>query len=172
MPTLTPSPVEELIDPDTFITITELSQLVGIAKTTLFEQISDGRFGADLRCQTIDGMRQYQLKDVLEWMNRQGLEPQVDPSTIGRKRAVAPPGDRLLRVDQVIRMLGIRRSWFYESLKNGLLPKADFCRPSPHPSYWLESSVKAWLREQQNRPDSPVLSRSLRRRRHRKLEKT
>jgi predicted DNA-binding transcriptional regulator AlpA len=90
----------------------------------------------------------FKLGPVLSWMAENGIQPKVEPATLGYIPLEPRPGDRLLSGEQVAQLLGIRRAWFYRLLAEGRLPAADEIGPSSEPSFWLESSVLAWVSQE------------------------
>lgn len=59
----------------------------------------------------------------------------------------APPigivSDRLLRLSQVMEIVGLRRTRVYEMIKLGVFPAP--CKPGGSASRWSENAVLAWV---------------------------
>ncbi len=62
---------------------------------------------------------------------------------------IAPPigivSDRLLRLSQVMEIVGLRRTRIYEMIKLGMFPAP--CKPGGSASRWSENAVLAWVAE-------------------------
>ncbi|HEY9657628.1 MAG TPA: hypothetical protein V6C65_04125 [Allocoleopsis sp.] len=90
---------------------------------------------------------------VLHWLvESKQKKPPLHPRAIerlGEAQFDLPAGDRILNIDQVMKMLGVKRSWFQEALRWGIFPAPDFKQNPPRPNYWLESTVMNWI----NQPD-------------------
>lgn len=59
-----------------------------------------------------------------------------------QRDGVAPP-PRLLRLPEVIKRVGLRRSAIYQRMSEGRFPKSRSLGPKC--SVWLESEINAWV---------------------------
>jgi len=60
--------------------------------------------------------------------------------------------DRLMRLPEVQRLTGLRRSAIYEQMQSGRFPRS--VKASPRAATWSEAAVQAWIAD---RLDSPSL---------------
>jgi prophage regulatory protein len=59
--------------------------------------------------------------------------------------AASPSPTRLLRLPEVIKRVGLRRSAIYQRMSEGRFPK---CRAlGPKCSVWIEAEIDAWIEE-------------------------
>ena len=54
---------------------------------------------------------------------------------------------RLLRLDEVISIIGMKRSWILQKVKDGKFPKP--LRLSPRAVAWRQSDVMEWINAQE-----------------------
>ena len=56
--------------------------------------------------------------------------------------------DRLLRMPEVQRLTGLRRSAIYEQMRHGTFPQS--VKVGPRATTWSEASIQAWIAERLN----------------------
>lgn len=99
------------------------------------------------RAEKITRIYQFNLQEVLDWMEAEGRELKVDPATVGRPKIHVPAGDQLIDTEGLMKKLEIKRSWLQEALRRGIIPKPDFAQSRPYPNLWLESTIDRWINE-------------------------
>jgi prophage regulatory protein len=55
------------------------------------------------------------------------------------------PPDRLLRLPEVERLTGLRRSAIYEQMQKGAFPRS--VKAGPRAATWSEAAIQAWIAE-------------------------
>lgn len=55
------------------------------------------------------------------------------------------PPDRLLRLPEVERLTGLRRSAIYEQMQKGTFPRS--VKAGPRAATWSEAAIQAWIAE-------------------------
>lgn len=68
-----------------------------------------------------------------------GADPMIDISAV-RRRA-----DRLLRMPEVERLTGLRRSAIYEQMQRGTFPRS--VKAGPRAATWSEAAIQEWIAE-------------------------
>ena len=68
------------------------------------------------------------------------IDPEMAP-VVGTKRE----SDRLLRLPEVQRLTGLRRSAIYEHMQRGIFPRS--VKAGPRAATWSEAAVQAWISE-------------------------
>jgi prophage regulatory protein len=66
-----------------------------------------------------------------------------------RTRQKLPADDRLIRMPEVLTMIGLRKSWLYDAMAEGRFPRGR--KLSPHKRgvrAWPLSEIRAWIDEQ------------------------
>lgn len=53
--------------------------------------------------------------------------------------------ESLIRLDQVIALIGLKRSWIYQRIKEGQFPRP--IKIGSRASVWTQSSVSAWIQK-------------------------
>ena len=59
------------------------------------------------------------------------------------KNGIGP--DQLIRMSQVINLVGLKRSWIYQRIKEGKFPRP--IKIGTRASVWTLSSVAAWIQK-------------------------
>lgn len=59
--------------------------------------------------------------------------------------AVRPWPDRLLRMPEVVRLTGLRRSAIYEQMRRGTFPRS--VKAGPRAATWSEVAIQSWIAE-------------------------
>ena len=59
------------------------------------------------------------------------------------KNGIGP--DQLIRMSQVINLVGLKRSWIYQRIKEGKFPRP--IKIGTRASVWTQSSVAAWIQK-------------------------
>lgn len=130
---------------DRVISTKEAAVLTGFAASTIIYKVKNSGFPQPV----LSGKSyQYNLAEVLSWLQAENLPIKVNPETLGRKKIVVPEGDRLIGIQELMRLLGLKRSWLQEAISRGIIPE-PIQRKQPLPSLWLYSDIERWL----NQPD-------------------
>ncbi|WP_235505665.1 helix-turn-helix transcriptional regulator [Variovorax sp. Root411] len=66
-------------------------------------------------------------------------------STMPLAQTVKRPPDRLLRLPEVERLTGLRRSAIYEQMRRGIFPRS--VKAGRRIAAWPESAVQSWIAE-------------------------
>ncbi|VTU37786.1 putative transcriptional regulator [Variovorax sp. PBS-H4] len=69
-------------------------------------------------------------------------------STIPLAQRIKPAPDRLLRLPEVERLTGLRRSAIYEQMHRGIFPRS--VKTGQRTAAWPESAVQSWIAERMN----------------------
>ena len=77
----------------------------------------------------------YLLREALDLL---GSEPAL-AALLNTKRQA----DRLLRLPEVQRLTGLRRSAIYEQMQRGVFPRS--AKAGPRTAAWSEAAVQAWI---------------------------
>ena len=77
----------------------------------------------------------YLLREALDLL---GSDPSVT-ALLSTKRQ----GDRLLRLPEVQRLTGLRRSAIYEQMRRGVFPRS--VKAGPRAATWSEAAVQTWI---------------------------
>ena len=77
----------------------------------------------------------YLLREALDLL---GSEPAL-AALLSTKR----DSDRLLRLPEVQRLTGLRRSAIYEQMQRGIFPRS--VKAGPRAATWSEAAVQAWI---------------------------
>lgn len=80
----------------------------------------------------------YLLREALALL---GSEAVVSATPVKAKR----DSDRLLRLPEVQRLTGLRRSAVYEQMQKGTFPRS--VKAGPRTATWSEAAVQAWISE-------------------------
>ncbi len=59
------------------------------------------------------------------------------------KNGIGP--DQLIRMSQVINLVGLKRSWIYQRIKEGKFPRP--IKIGSRVSLWTKSSVSEWIQQ-------------------------
>jgi predicted DNA-binding transcriptional regulator AlpA len=70
-----------------------------------------------------------------------------DP-TMPLAHTIKPAPDRLLRLPEVERLTGLRRSAIYEQMRRGIFPRS--VKAGQRTAAWPESAVQTWIAERMN----------------------
>jgi prophage regulatory protein len=69
-------------------------------------------------------------------------------STMPLTYMIKPAPDRLLRLPEVERLTGLRRSAIYEQMSRGIFPRS--VKAGQRTAAWPESAVQTWIAERMN----------------------
>ncbi|WP_418147028.1 AlpA family phage regulatory protein [Variovorax paradoxus] len=69
-------------------------------------------------------------------------------STIPLAQTIKRTPDRLLRLPEVERLTGLRRSTIYEQMRSGIFPRS--VKAGQRTATWPESAVQSWIAERMN----------------------
>jgi len=70
-----------------------------------------------------------------------------DP-TMPLAQTIKRPPDRLLRLPEVERLTGLRRSAIYEQMRKGIFPRS--VKAGQRTAAWPESAVQSWIADRMN----------------------
>lgn len=69
-------------------------------------------------------------------------------STVPLAQTIKRAPDRLLRLPEVERLTGLRRSTIYEQMRRGIFPRS--VKAGQRSAAWPESAVQSWIAERMN----------------------
>lgn len=69
-------------------------------------------------------------------------------STMPPARTIKRAPDRLLRLPEVERLTGLRRSTIYEQMRRGIFPRS--VKAGQRTAAWPESAVQSWISDRMN----------------------
>jgi len=104
---------------------------------SVFNAFDGGSRGSDEVASERAARAAYLLREALALL---AGDPELAP-LVRTKRA----SDRLLRVPEVQRLTGLRRSAIYEQMQRGIFPRS--VKAGPRAATWSEAAVQAWISE-------------------------
>jgi len=128
-----------------WVTTRDIANLIGVKQAVIYRMMETDVDWPE--AETFLGRSQvWDRSAMVSYLKRRHFKLN-DIRGLGLKKPVVPPGDELLILEEVMDMLGYKaRAEFQMRVNQGHFVRPDFYYKRPFPSFWLKSSILAFLK--------------------------
>lgn len=135
-----------------WLTTSDLAKVYGVAPSTICARMTKDklRSASDRLLPPeethLGRSKVWDKRAIAEDLRQKGITPPKGFSTMGLIKPFVEDGDELLEVDDVMAIFDYNsRTEFQHRVRDGTKPASDYHYQRPFPSFWLRSSVEAWI---------------------------
>lgn len=140
-----------------WLTTSDLAKVYGVAPSTICARMTKDKLRSEAdrflppEETHLGRSKAWDKKVIAEDLRMKGITPPKGFSTMGLPKPSLEEGDQLLEVDDVMDIFHYSsRTEFQHRVRDGTKPAPDYRYKRPFPSFWLKSSVEAWIEERKS----------------------